>query len=62
MCARVERAAGPSRPITPTEEQRITTVTAGAADRLERALDIAAQRRTLEQRHDDSASDRRAAT
>lgn len=50
LLARVERAPGPCRPITDTEERRIGTVAAGAADRVERALDIAAQRRTLEQR------------
>ncbi|MFB8772124.1 hypothetical protein [Streptomyces broussonetiae] len=47
LLARVERKPGPCRPITDTEEHRIGTVAAGAADRIERALDIAAQRRTL---------------
>ncbi|MFF7485612.1 hypothetical protein ACFZBC_08950 [Streptomyces luteogriseus] len=50
LLARVERAPGPCRRITEQEEQRIGTVAAGAADRVERALDIAAQKRTLEQR------------
>ncbi|MFK0124911.1 hypothetical protein ACIQSP_16540 [Streptomyces nigra] len=50
LLARVERAPGPCRRITEQEEQRIGTVAAGAAARIERALDIAAQRRTLEQR------------
>lgn len=51
LLARVERAPGPCRRITGAEEQHITTVAAGAAERVERALDIAAQRRTLDQRH-----------
>ncbi|MGA5604026.1 hypothetical protein ACPCUF_23825 [Streptomyces griseoincarnatus] len=50
LLARIERAPGPCRRITAQEEQRIATVAAGAADRVERALDIAAQSRTLEQR------------
>ncbi|MEV4335736.1 hypothetical protein [Streptomyces sp. NPDC049590] len=52
LLARVERAPGPCRRLTDAEERRISAVAAGAAERLERALDIAAQRRTLEQRHD----------
>jgi hypothetical protein len=51
LLARVERAPGPCRRITDAEEQRIATVAVGAAERVERALDIAAQRRTLEQLH-----------
>ncbi|MGX1221970.1 hypothetical protein [Streptomyces ambofaciens] len=47
LLARVERAPGPCRRITEDEEQRIGTVAAGAAARVERALDIAAQQRTL---------------
>lgn len=50
LLARVQSAPGPCRRITEQEEQRIGTVAAGAAARVERALDIAAQRRTLEQR------------
>ncbi|MFG3085097.1 hypothetical protein [Streptomyces parvulus] len=50
LLARIERKPGPCRRITEDEERRIGTVAAGAADRVERALDIAAQRRTLEQR------------
>jgi hypothetical protein len=50
LLARVERAPGPCRRITEQEERQIGTVAACAADRIERALDIAAQRRTLEQR------------
>ncbi|WP_042170144.1 hypothetical protein [Streptomyces sp. NBRC 110035] len=49
LLARIERAPGPCRRITEQEEQRIGVVAKGAADRVERALDIAAQRRTLEQ-------------
>ncbi|CAM5590714.1 hypothetical protein [Streptomyces purpurascens] len=52
LLARVERTPGPCRRITEQEEQRIGTVAAGAADRVERALDIASQKRTLEQLHD----------
>ena len=44
--------SGPCRRITEAEEKRIGTVAAGAAERVERALDIAAQRRTLERLHD----------
>ncbi|MDX3398417.1 hypothetical protein [Streptomyces sp. ME01-18h] len=47
LLARVERAPGPCRRITDDEETRIGTVAAGAAARVERALDIAAQQRTL---------------
>ncbi|MEU3945432.1 hypothetical protein [Streptomyces sp. NPDC029526] len=47
LLARIERAPGPCRRITEQEEQRIGVVAASAADRVERALDIAAQRRTL---------------
>ncbi|HZF92049.1 hypothetical protein [Streptomyces sp.] len=49
LLARIERAPGPCRRLTDVEEQRIGNVAAGAAARVERALDIAAQRRTLEQ-------------
>jgi hypothetical protein len=52
LLARIERAPGPCRRITDVEGKRIATVAAGAADRVERALDIASQSRTLEQRHD----------
>ncbi|MBZ6250540.1 hypothetical protein KVH27_19430 [Streptomyces olivaceus] len=47
LLARIERAPGPCRRITEQEEQRIGNVAAGAAARVERALDIAAQQRTL---------------
>lgn len=49
LLARIERAPGPCRRITEQEEKRIGTIAAGAAARIERALDIAAQQRTLEQ-------------
>ncbi|WAL93957.1 hypothetical protein [Streptomyces sp. Je 1-369] len=52
LLARVTRAAGPFTALPEREERRIAVVAAGAAGRVERALDIAAQRRTLEQRHD----------
>lgn len=48
LLARIERKPGPCRRITEQEEQRIGNVAAGAAARVERALDIAAQQRTLE--------------
>ncbi|MER7801220.1 hypothetical protein ABTX71_12905 [Streptomyces parvulus] len=47
LLARIERAPGPCRRITEDEERRIGNVAAGAAERVERALDIAAQQRTL---------------
>ncbi|MFE0819141.1 hypothetical protein [Streptomyces sp. NPDC058847] len=49
LLARIERKPGPCRRITDDEERRIGNVAAGAAARVERALDIAAQRRTLAQ-------------
>jgi hypothetical protein len=52
LLARIERSPGPCRRLTDAEETRIGNVAAGAAARVERALDIAAQRRTLEQPHD----------
>jgi hypothetical protein len=50
LLARIERAPGPCRRLTDDEVRRIGAVAAGAAERVERALDIAAQRRTLAQR------------
>lgn len=47
LLARIKRAPGPCRRLTDDEEQRIGAVAAGAAARVERALDIAAQQRTL---------------
>ncbi|MET9138873.1 hypothetical protein [Streptomyces parvulus] len=47
LLARVERKPGPCRRITEDEERRIGVVAAGAAERVERALDIAAQQWTL---------------
>lgn len=49
LLARVERAPGPCRPLTDAEERHIAAVAARSAHRVEKALDIAAQRRTLEQ-------------
>jgi hypothetical protein len=51
LLARVQRAPGPCQRITEEHEQRIGNVAAGAAARVERALDIAAQRRTLAEPH-----------
>lgn len=50
LLARIERTPGPCRRLTDEEAHRIGKVAADAAERIERALDIAAQRRTLEQR------------
>ncbi len=52
LLARVENRVGPFAPLTDRQRERIARVAADSADRIERALDIAAQRRTLEQRHD----------
>ncbi|MEU2443532.1 hypothetical protein ABZ588_08430 [Streptomyces althioticus] len=52
LLGRVQGAPGPFRPLTEVEERRIGGVARSCADRVERALDIAAQTRTLEQRHD----------
>ena len=51
LLARVLRAPGPCQRITEEHEQHIGNVAAGAAARVERALDIAAQRRTLAEPH-----------
>ncbi|MGW2209937.1 hypothetical protein [Streptomyces sp. NPDC001781] len=48
LLARIERAPGPCRRLTEPEERKIGTVAARTADSLERALDIAAQQRTLD--------------
>lgn len=50
LLARVEYRPGPCQPINEQQARRIGTVAAGAAERVERALDIAAQKRTLAQR------------
>lgn len=47
LLARIERKPGPCRRLTDDEATRIGNVAAGAAARVERALDIAAQQRTL---------------
>lgn len=52
LLGRVQGAPGPFRPLSEVEERRIGGVARSCADRVERALDIAAQTRTLEQRHD----------
>ena len=43
LLARVEHAPGPCRRLTAEEEQRIGKVAEGAAERVERALDVAAR-------------------
>ncbi|MGY0023727.1 hypothetical protein ACVHNB_32755 [Streptomyces sp. YJ-C3] len=50
LLARVEYRPGPCRAIDAAQARRIGKVAAGAAERVERALDIAAQTRTLAQR------------
>lgn len=50
LLARIERAPGPCRRLDEDQERRIGKVAESAAERVERALDIAAQRKTLEQR------------
>ncbi|MFE0132423.1 hypothetical protein ACFWY6_12750 [Streptomyces sp. NPDC059037] len=52
LLGRVQHAGGPFTALSEAQRAHIGTVAAGAAERVERALDIAAQRRTLEQRHD----------
>lgn len=52
LLARVQGAPGPFRPLTPLHRDHIDRVAREAARRLEEALDITAQRRTLEQRHE----------
>lgn len=52
LLARVEERGGPFRKLTVVEVEQIGTAAAGAAARIEQALDIAAQRKTLEQRHE----------
>ncbi|MHC5259882.1 hypothetical protein ACYSUO_18550 [Streptomyces sp. UC4497] len=50
LLARIEFKPGPCRRLTDDEARRIGIVAAGAAERVEKALDIAAQKRTLAQR------------
>jgi hypothetical protein len=52
LLARVESKAGPFRALTVVELEQIGVVAAGAAERVETALDIGSQRKTLEQLHD----------
>ncbi|MFZ3556448.1 MULTISPECIES: hypothetical protein [unclassified Streptomyces] len=49
LLARIEFKPGPCRRLTDDEARRIAVVAAGAAERVEKALDIAAQRATLAQ-------------
>ncbi|MEV2249378.1 hypothetical protein AB0I94_02275 [Streptomyces sp. NPDC050147] len=48
LLARIEDRPGPFQRLTVLQRELIGTAAAGAAERVERALDIAAQRRTLE--------------
>lgn len=50
LLGRVQGAPGPFRALTASEADRIAAVARSAAGRVERALDIASQSRTLEQR------------
>ncbi|MFB7711622.1 hypothetical protein [Streptomyces sp. NPDC056105] len=50
LLARVENQPGPFRRLTGPEAEQVGVVAAGAAERVERALDITAQKRTLAQR------------
>lgn len=52
LLARIEGRPGPFRELSVLEAERVGKVAAGAAERVEKALDIAAQRKTLEQRHE----------
>jgi hypothetical protein len=52
LLARVEGRGGPFSPLTDRQRERIARVASDSADRTERALDIAAQRRTLERLHE----------
>ncbi|MFG2780797.1 hypothetical protein ACGFY7_23455 [Streptomyces prunicolor] len=52
LLARIERAPGPCRRLTDDEERQIGKVAEGAAERVETALDIGSQRKTLEQLHE----------
>lgn len=53
LLARVEHRGGPFTLLPQREAARISAVAADSANRIERALDIAAQQRTLEQRHEE---------
>jgi hypothetical protein len=51
LLGRVQGAPGPFRPLTVLQLDDIGSVARDAAQRVEEALDIAAQRKTLERRH-----------
>lgn len=55
LLGRVQGAPGPFRPLTEEQQAHIATVAAGAAERVERALDIAARVATLAQACPDCA-------
>lgn len=48
LLARVQGAPGPFSPLTPGQEQHIARVAAGAAQRVERTLDLAARKERLD--------------
>jgi hypothetical protein len=52
LLARVQGAPGPFRPLRPRERDQIASVAHAACGRVERALDIVGQRRTLAEPHD----------
>ncbi|MFD8254952.1 hypothetical protein [Streptomyces werraensis] len=52
LYARLTQAGGPFVPLTDRHRETVAGVARVSAERVERALDIAAQSRTLEQRHD----------
>ncbi|WP_234334557.1 hypothetical protein [Streptomyces sp. NRRL B-1347] len=52
LLARITRAPGPFTALPQQQERRIADVAEGAAECVERALDIATRRRAPEQRHD----------
>jgi hypothetical protein len=52
LYARLTQAGGPFAPLTDRHRETVAAVARTSAERVERALDIAAQTRTLEQRHD----------
>jgi hypothetical protein len=52
LYARLTQPGGPFAPLTDRHRDTVATVARASAERVERALDIAAQARTLEQRHD----------
>jgi len=52
LYSRITQPGGPFAPLTDRHRETVAAVARASAERVERALDIAAQTRTLEQRHD----------